>query len=255
MKRILIWGGGLLVLLLVGGGIWAFSRHEPRPAATPGPEAEAFARAMMDAVDIEAWKRTGAVSFRFGGRHQLLWDRQRGFARVGWGDHEVDLDVGSKRGIARVAGEEVPEAQAAELLQKAYAFFVNDTFWLNPIDKLYDPGVSRGMTTVDGERGLLVSYATGGVTPGDAYLWLKGEDGTPRAWRMWVSVIPIGGARASWEGWTTLSTGAKVATRHATGTVTLELEHVEGTATLAQLVGRDDPFQPLTALLGHSPAR
>jgi hypothetical protein len=97
----------------------------------------------------------------------------------------------------------------------------------------------------DGTRGLLVSYASGGVTPGDAYLWIVGDDGLPRAWKMWVTVIPIGGVQASWERWITLSTGARVATRHAMGPITLELTDVEGASTLGELEPGDDPFAAL----------
>ena len=116
MKKFLLWAGAAIVLSVAAGGLWAFARHESRPTATPGPEAEAFAQAMLDAVNIKAWKRTGAVRFEFGSRHKLLWDRERGFARVAWEDTEVDLEIASKRGIPKVGGKVIEGAKAAELL-------------------------------------------------------------------------------------------------------------------------------------------
>ena len=98
----------------------------------------------------------------------------------------------------------------------------------------------------DGEESLLVSYASGGLTPGDAYLWRVGPDGTPTAWKLWVSILPIGGVETSWEGWVTLDTGARISTRHAGPLgLTLELTDVEGAATLDALVDGPDPFAPL----------
>nr|MBK7066096.1 hypothetical protein [Deltaproteobacteria bacterium] len=63
---------------------------------------------------------------------------------------------------------------------------------------------------------------------------------------MWVSIIPIGGLEASWEGWTRLSTGALVATRHQMGPKRMELRDVAGAETLAALVPGADRLQALT---------
>jgi hypothetical protein len=61
-------------------------------------------------------------------------------------------------------------------------------------------------------------------------------------------VIPVGGVSTTWEGWQTLSTGARIATRHVGPFgLTMQLEDVEGAATLEELVGEPDPFAPLFA--------
>jgi len=155
----------------------------------------------------------------------------------------------------RVSGEEaariglvtrVCEDPLDAALDTAWRRWINDSFWLNPVVKAFDEGVARSVARVDGRDALLLQYRSGGVTPGDRYLWLLDENGLPRAWRMWVSIIPIGGLEASWEGWTRLSTGALVATRHQMGPKRMEIRDVAGAETLSALVSGADPFAALT---------
>lgn len=241
------WGalviGGLLALLIVTGWIL----HEPRPRGTPGSEAEVMARRMEEAVDVEAWERTGAVRWTFAGTHDHLWDRERGLVRVRWDENEVLVHAGEATGRAYRDGREVGGAEGQGLVEDAYSRFINDSFWLNPIAKLRDRGVTLATVELeDGGTGLLVDYSSGGLTPGDAYLWVVDDDGLPEAWRMWVSVIPIGGVETTWEGWTSLPTGARIARRHVGPLgLTLELSNVEGAETLEELVDGPDPFAPL----------
>ncbi|MFT7519663.1 MAG: hypothetical protein ACI9MC_001805, partial [Kiritimatiellia bacterium] len=128
----------------------------------------------------------------------------------------------------------------------AWDAWCNDSFWLNPVVKAFDNGTSRGTVALeDGRTGLMVSYDSGGVTPGDSYLWILADDGTPESWKMWVSVLPVGGLQATWEGWQTLPTGARIATHHigVFGVVTA-IRDVRGAATLAEIES-DDPFARL----------
>ena len=205
---------------------------------------------MMAAVNHPAWERTGAVRWTFRGNRHHLWDRERQLARVRWDDVEVLVDLTTREGLAFRGGREVPEPKASKLVRKAWEAWINDSFWLNPISKLFDDGTVRGLVAVEGGvrppgRGLLVEYTSGGATPGDAYLWLVGPDGLPVRWKMWTSNIPIGGARASWEGWIELATGARVATAHKLAIGRVDLEDVAGAATLEELEPGPDPFAAL----------
>ena len=219
-----------------------------RPDGTPGRAADALARRMLAAVDYQAWQRTGSVRWTFRGERDHLWDRVRGLARVRWGDVEVLLDLARRDGLAYDSGRALSGDRAAKLVAKAFARWTNDSFWLNPVVKLFDPGTERRLVRLDdGASALLVEYTTGGLTPGDAYLWLPGADGLPTAWRMWTSNLPKGGVRASWEGWTELSTGALVATRHKLALGRVEIGNLAGAATLAELEPGPDPFAALLA--------
>lgn len=245
-RRILLAALGLPLLLVLAIVLAATALADPRPEGTPGPEAEALADAMTAAINQEAWDATGAVKWSFRGSRHHLWDRQRQLARVQWGEVEVLVELESQSGRAWKGGRELEGEKAEKLVRKGYEAWVNDSFWLNPISKAFDPGTTRGLVPQDdGTRGLLVEYTSGGVTPGDAYLWLIGDDDLPVGWRMWTSNIPIGGARATWESWIELGTGAKISTLHDLAIGKLEMVGVVGAATLAELEPGDDPFAPL----------
>lgn len=245
-KKVLAWIGGVLAVLVVGIVVAGLIAHEPRPEGVRGPEAEAYAERMERAVDLDAWARTGAVRWTFAGAHEHLWDRARHVVRVRWGGDEALIREGPS-GRAYRDGHELSGEEARDVIESAYAYWINDSFWLNPIAKMRDEGVTRAIVELEGGgEGLLVSYASGGLTPGDAYLWIAGDDGLPREWRLWVSIIPIGGVSTTWEEWVTLSTGARIATRHVGPLgLTLELEDVEGAETLDALIDEPDPFAPL----------
>ncbi len=200
---------------------------------------------MRTAVRADAWAATGAVRWRFAGTNDHLWDRARSYARVRWDDHRVLLDLTTRRGRAWTDGAEVHGEDADGRVDEAHAKWVNDAFWLNPVVKVNDAGVTRARVVEDGVEGLRVTYSSGGRTPGDTYLWWVGPDATPTRWQMWTSNIPIDGAKATWEGWIELATGARVSTVHETAVFTLRLTDVEGAATLAQLVPGADPFAEL----------
>ena len=247
----------MLLLLALAGAAAALVLvvDEPLPAGKSGPQAEALARRLLEAVDYAAWQRTGAVRWTFAGRGHL-WDRESHLARVRWDDLEVMVDLDRRAGRAWRGGNPLSPAEAAEQVDTAWGYWVNDAFWLNPVVKLFDPGTVRQLVPQPGgEPGLLVTYTAGGDTPGDSYLWIPGPDGLPRAWKMWVSILPVGGIRTSWEGWTMLATGARVATRHRIFFLTLELADVAGAATLAELEPGPDPFTLLLEQVADEPFR
>jgi hypothetical protein len=216
-------------------------RHAP-PTEVTRDGADALARRIEAAVGVDAWAKVGAVRWRSFAR-QHLWDRQRGLARVRWRKNEVLLDVGRRSGRASVDGRPVDDAA---LVEHAYKLFINDSFWLNPLAKLFDEGVERLVATVDGRPALLLRYASGGVTPGDRYLWMLDDGGRPYAWRVWAKILPVGGVEFSWEGWTALPGGAQVASEHRVlGRMVVHLTEIAGAPSLSELEPGPDPFAPL----------
>ena len=237
----------ILLATVLGVVLVMYSMSDDRPTGRSGPEADALARSMEAAVNVEAWGRTAAVRWSFFDQHHYVWDRSRGLVELRWGDSRALFRTADQTG--RVWKEDVEQSpeDAKEAIGAAYAFWINDSFWLNPIAKLFDPGVERSIVELeDGTQGLLVSYTSGGVTPGDAYLWILGDDGLPKAWRMWVQIIPIGGIETTWEGWTELSTGAKIATQHAGwGQLMTFITNLAGGESLESIDVDPDLFAPL----------
>jgi hypothetical protein len=218
MKKVLKIIGYLLLALIVVLAAAYFTYNEKRPTGIKGEKAEALAQKMMQAVNKSAWDSTHFVAWTSRGGNTFVWDKKRNFVQVEWKTNRVLLNINNISGKTWTNQTEVKDPAAAQkLIQTAYKAFINDAFWLNPIAKFYDDGVERSIVTLaDGREGLLVAYTTGGVTPGDAYLWLSDANGMPTAWQLWVSVIPIGGLEFSWEDWITLPKGAKISTMHKT---------------------------------------
>ncbi len=231
----------LAALLAIG----YFVVDEPLPEGKSGPRADFLAKRMSMAVNDKAWQETVVVQWVFPGGHEHLWDKERHMARVRWDDYEVLVRLDSISGQAYRSGERVSDPEEAQqLVREAWEYWVNDSFWLNAPNKTLDPGVKRQVVTLeDGEEALLVTYSSGGATPGDSYLWLLDKDGLPYAWKLWVSIIPVGGVKFSWDNWQTLYSGARVATLHQ-GPLTLELNDIKAGSSVEALAG-NDPFAGL----------
>lgn len=202
-------------------------------------------------MGLPAFEATRALQFSFRGTRSWLWDRDRGMVRFVEGDTEVLLDTWDRSGIASRGGEVLPAEDTAKLLESTWSNFINDTFWLYPFGSFDNEGVAREVVLEDGKEALLIRYASGGVTPGDSYLYIVDETGRPTTWKMWVKVLPVPGFTTTWEGWQTLGSGLEVSTRHVGPMgATIDLVDVRGEASFAALVPGPDPFALLVARRG-----
>jgi hypothetical protein len=245
MKKVLKWIAIIFSALFLLGIIAGLILHESRPAGTAGPAAEALAKKMTTAINKEAWDSTRYVQWTFAYRNSFIWDKEREVVQVTSGDTRVLLRLGDQTGLAYQDGNLLEGEAAQKALANAWAFFCNDSFWLNAPAKAFDPGTKREIVDLkDGSKGLLVTYSSGGVTPGDSYLWILDEEGLPTAWKMWVSIIPIGGGEFSWESWETLPTGAKIATLHK-GLLDIPVTDLKAGQSLEAVGLKADPFAKL----------
>ncbi|MEL6835094.1 MAG: hypothetical protein AAFP77_19000 [Bacteroidota bacterium] len=215
MKRILKYIGLSILGLILLGVIAGFFANQPLPTGEAGPAADALARKMETAVNKMAWDSTRFVSWKFRTGTAYMWDKDRQAVVVEWGNNKVLLRTTDQSGKVFVDGKEVTATEEKQkMLAKAWSQFANDSFWLCAPMKAFNPGTSREIVTLeDGKQGLLVSYSSGGVTPGDAYLWHLDESGLPVSWQMWVKIIPVGGLSFTWENWTD-APQPRIATEH-----------------------------------------
>jgi hypothetical protein len=237
-----VWKWSLIIALVAVTAIVItyIMMDDPRPGGEQGDGAEALAQKMLVAINHDAWENTGAVSWTFAGKRHLIWDKKRQYAKVSWNDREAYIKIDQKTGVAFTNGQQLDGEAAQEIIQKAWEIWVNDAFWLNPVSKIYDPGTSRSLVeTAAGDKGLMVEFGSGGSTPGDAYLWEVDAQGLPFQWRMWVSIIPLGGMEATWENWAVTETGVKISTLHKMSGMELKLTDVKTAIDLETLTGSD----------------
>ncbi len=245
MKKILKWTAIILVTLIAIGIIAGIIMHEKKPAGKTGPEAEALAQKVLTAINKPAWDSTKVCTWTFRGVNHYMWDKERNFAEIKWKNNRVLMRLDDVEGVAYVDGKKVDGDKKKKLINKAWSYWCNDSFWFNAPSKVFDKGTVRSIVDMeDGTKGLMVTYKTGGVTPGDSYLWKLDENGLPLSWQMWVNIIPVGGLGNSWEGWVTTDTGAKIASSHKNG-IPLELTNIKGVMRFDQIGMEGDPFEVL----------
>ena len=253
MKKFLKWSLIVLFLLILFVIGFGWSIHEPRPDSNPGAEADALARKMLQAVHKQKWDSTRYVYWNFANRNEYLWDKQRNYVRIKSGTSVVLLHTKSLEALAFDSGDRVRDkTEINDLKESAWANFCNDSFWFNAPVKAFDPGTSRSIVELeDGRKGLMVAYESGGVTPGDAYVWLLDENGLPKSWKMWVSIIPIGGLEFTWENWTEIGEGAKISQLHKNALISIPVTDIKGGIDHKMLGYPNDPFQELHSHLSE----
>lgn len=210
------------------------------PQIKKGENAEALADKMLNALNKPAWDELKYVKWTFfRGKHHYHWDKEQNNAIIEWADNRVLMDLDAVDGLAFTNNVQLEGEEKRKLIDKAWGFWCNDSFWLCAPYKVKDPGTKREAVEKDGETGLKITYESGGVTPGDIYVWWLDEDYKPTAWQMWVEIIPVKGVRNTWEEWQTLPGGSMISTKHDMGKIKMKLSNVSGGMT-AESIGKSD---------------
>ena len=186
------------MLLSIGLLIVVFDERLPEPQGVQ--EGLWLAEKMSEALHKSAYDRINFISWQYGSHH-FDWNKKEDSVKVIWADFEVKVSTQTLVGMAYQGGVILLGDQNKKAVEKAICYFNNDSFWLVAPYKLNDPGVSLSSVKMPKGHGLLVTYTQGGSTPGDTYLWLLDENYFPRAWKMWVKMLPLGGVKSEWMGW------------------------------------------------------
>lgn len=234
LKKILkyIFGGIVFLTLpsLLFFGFLYFKYNEKLPKGKQGVEADSLAIKMLNALDYQSYKETDYIEFTFKGRHHYKWQKSENTCVVEWSHFKVELDLNNtKNSKVFVANQEYNGIEKQDYIDKAVSYFNNDTFWLVAPYKVFDPGTERRLVKMDdGRDALLVTYTSGGSTPGDSYLWHLDDASKPMSFQMWTSILPIDGLEATWTDWTTTESGAQLSTFHKLLFLGLELQDIIG---------------------------
>lgn len=210
-------------------GFLYFKYNEELPAGIVGKQADALAYKMLDALEHKKYEATDYLEWTFKKRHHFKWNKKEGTCEVYWKNYKVSLNFKDSSKNEAYKGEIKIEAiQAEKLIDKATNYFNNDSFWLVAPYKVFDAGTQRSLVTLEnGKHALLITYTSGGSTPGDSYLWLLDDAGKPTGFKMWTSILPIDGLQASWSDWTTTKSGAMLPTFHKLLVLGLEIENIK----------------------------
>lgn len=183
-----------LILLLCAAATLVTACATTAAVATPGSELRAQADADPKAREIaervarsmggwDAWERTRFVTWRFFGGRAHAWDKRTGEWRLDDGERTVLMDVGTRAGRVFEKGVEVTDAAGrAAALEKAYAVWVNDSYWVFMPWKLLDPGVVLrylGATTLESGNTaqlLELTFEGVGLTPRNRYVVAVGDE-------------------------------------------------------------------------------
>jgi len=226
---------GLVVFIILASilflGYLFFKYDEEIPHGNQGVEAEILAVKMLDALDYEAYKKTNYIEWTFKNRHHYKWKKDKNICSVYWKEYKVVLNLNNiEQSKAYVHSFVVKGDKERELLEKAINYFNNDSFWLVAPYKIFDKGVERRIVTLEnGLDALLVTYTSGGSTPGDSYLWILNVKGKPISFKIWASSLPLKGLEASWNDWVTTKSGAQLPNFHKILFLGLEMGEVKGT--------------------------
>lgn len=234
IKRILKIIGGTIIFFtlptLLLYGFMYLKYNEDLPKGEQGLKADELASKMLNALDEEAYYNTDYLEWTFKDRHHYKWYKSNNTCEVYWDDFTVLLDFDSESNSkVYVAEQEYNGIEKQDYINKAVKYFNNDSFWLVAPYKIFDSGAQRRIViTEDNKEALLVTYTSGGTTPGDSYLWHLDEIGMPKSFQMWVDILPIDGLEATWENWTTTESGAKIPTFHKFLLFGIDIKGIKG---------------------------
>lgn len=212
----------LVLILFVGAIIFYFVKNENLPEGKQGKEADALAIKMFNALNSDAFENTEVIEWSFRNTNHYKWFKQDNIVHVSWADKKVILNT--KESSKSEVFINNKKENSTEIVKQAQNYFNNDSFWLVAPYKIFDAGTERSIVKVNEKDALLITYTSGGSTPGDSYLWILDDNFLPVSYKMWTKIIPIGGVSATWSHWKNTESGIKLPTSHTLSLFGLEIK-------------------------------
>ena len=212
MKKFLKITGVIIALFIGFLVIYYFINNEPLPKGKKGKEADALAIKMFNAINHEAFENTEVLKWSFRNEHFYTWNKQENIVHISWDQYKVTLHTNQPENSEVYIDGKL--SNKIEIIKQAQDFFNNDSFWLIAPFKIFDSGTERSIVKYEDKDALMITYTSGGSTPGDSYLWILDENYFPTSYKMWTSIIPIGGVSGTWSDWKKTEAGIKLPTKH-----------------------------------------
>ncbi|MER2997235.1 DUF6503 family protein [Pontibacter populi] len=160
------------------------------PAAAQDKKAQQLAqKAIQQMGGKQGWANTRFIAWSFRDQYQV-WDKKADHYRWEKDSLVAIVSTRTKNGKVYVAGKELlNREEKRKLLDKAYAAWINNSYWLVMPFKLHDPGVRLKYIgegkTMDGAAAsiLQMTFANVGLTPENKYhLWIDKKSGLVTQW-------------------------------------------------------------------------
>jgi len=218
----------LLAFLLLAFLVLKLVYNDDIPQGETGKHADELAYKMLEAINHEQFTETKEIHWIFRGVNRYEWKLQQDLVDVYWEDYQVSLQtkMPNKSSVYR-NNQELKGEEKKEAIAYATKNFNNDSFWLIAPHKIFDKGTKRQLIEEDGQQKVLVTYSSGGTTPGDSYLWELDENYQPVSMKMWVSILPFDGLEAQWTNWQMTEGGFPLAEKRTIFGIEIPISGVE----------------------------
>ena len=170
MKRFFKFIAIILLLFFSAICFYYYANNETLPEGNQGIEADTLATKMLKALNYDAYENLEILEWSFRGKHFYKWHKKEHIVAVSWDNNKVILHTNEQE-KSEVFINDI-KTENKEILRNAITFFNNDSFWLVAPYKVFDTGTERRIVEYKSKKALLVTYTSGGSTPGDSYLWI-----------------------------------------------------------------------------------
>lgn len=221
IQNVLKWLFGAIILVVLLVIVLYFLVSKPMPEGQAGAKAENLTNKMLIALNVQGFRQLEEIRWTFRNENRYVWHKQARHVAVTLPEMEVLLDFSTNK--HRVLRSTLADSMAIKL---AISNFYNDSFWLTAPFKIRDKGTTRKYVETRDGPGILVTYASGGVTPGDSYLWVLDENYRPKYWRIWTSNVRIPGLKFEWTNWQQYNGVWFAATHPGPGPISIDISEL-----------------------------
>ncbi|WP_127845684.1 hypothetical protein [Psychroflexus aestuariivivens] len=226
MKKFFKIFGIIILLIITTLVIVGWSISEDLPEGKSGANADQLAEKILESINHDAYQNTSIISWNFADLHDYEWHKNENYVIVDFDENKVQLNLKDYAKSKVLEPQSISEENQKKLIDETVKYFNNDSFWLVAPHMIMDKNVERKIVKHDGKNALLVTFKKGGTTPGDSYLWIVDENYRPKAFKMWVSIIPIGGLKAEWKDWELTNTGVMMSTKKTIFSFPIEIKNL-----------------------------